>query len=125
MLDKQDKIWLENTMETKIKEALTVEVQMEIFDKETGIKETKKDTIYLPEFLVDYFSHIEGSLRGMQETVDHTKNRSVETKEGVKAIAEIFLGAEGNFKQLSEFLNFERQKQIEEKIKERVMNTCE
>ena len=118
MLTKSDKEFIRDT----IKESLTVQVQLEKWNKETGIKETKVDTVYLPAFLVDYFSHLEGSLRGMQETVDHTKNRSVETKDGVAALGSIMLQFESGIKDMMHFVDYTKQKQIEDKIKERLLD---
>ena len=112
MLSKSDKEFIKDT----IKEALTVKVQMERFNKDTGIKEIKIETVYLPEFLVDYFSHLEGALRGVQETTDHVKNRSNETKEAVKSMAQLFIGAEKNFMNLAGFIDYSKNKQIEKTL---------
>ena len=118
MLNKSDKKFIRDT----IKESLTVEVQMEKLNKDTGIKETKIDTIYLPEFLVDYFSHMEGALRGQQETLDHVKNRSLETKEGMAALGSIMLQFEDGIKKMLHFVDYTKQKQIENKIEKRLLN---
>jgi tryptophanyl-tRNA synthetase len=80
MLDKNDKKWLEEMIEKKIKKALTVKVKMERRrDINTGqplstpIMEILD--IYLPDFWVEYLPYYEGAMRGVQETTDHVKNK--------------------------------------------------
>ncbi len=112
MLNKKDKKFITEA----ITEALTSEVELTRFNKDTGKQETKIMNVYIPDFLVDYFSSMEGALRGMQETVDHTKNRTIETKEGVAALGNIMLQFEAGIKQMFQFLEYTKQRKIEDNI---------
>ena len=105
MLDKQDKQWLENTIERKITEALTVEVQYEKFDKERGLKELKTEDVYLPVWWVQYLPEFMGSFRGLQEDVNKASNKMMNTQEGLQAMADVLMNIEHGVKQFIEMGN--------------------
>jgi hypothetical protein len=83
-----------------IKEALTIEVRMEKFDQLNGIWEHKTEKVYIPTFWVEYLPKITAALRGMQEDVDHTKNRVAENVQRSDAIIGILLQSENAIKKL-------------------------
>lgn len=99
MLTDKDKKWLEELIENKIREALTVQVKMERNrDIETGqplaVPKIEIKDVYLPAHWVEFLPFYEASIRGVQETSDHVKN-------SVNNIAGIMLAMENGIKVIS------------------------
>ena len=118
MLSSKDKKWLEEMMEAKIKDALTVKVRFEKRrNLETGqplaVPEIEVRDVYLPAHWVEFLPFHEAALRGVQETSDHTKNNSLKSVQAAEAIAGIMLGFESNIKSIGHFTD-EVTKRIEQ-----------
>lgn len=104
-LDKNDKIWLENIIERKIQDALTVEVQYEKFDKERGLTERKTENVYLPVWWVQYLPEFMGAFRGLQEDTNKASNKMIDTQKGLQAMADVLMNIEHGVKQFIEMGN--------------------
>ena len=105
MLSTKDKKWLENIIEQKITNALTVEVQYECFNKEKGFMERKCQNEYLPVWWVKYLPDFMGALRGMQEDTNKANNKMISTTEGINGIADILINMEKGVKTFIEMAN--------------------
>jgi len=108
MLSRNDKKWLTEMMEAKIKEALTVKVRFEKKrNLETGqplaVPEIEVREVYLPAHWVEFLPFHEAALRGVQETSDHAKNNSVKSIQAVEAMSEIMIGVENQIKSIGQF----------------------
>jgi len=108
MLSRNDKKWLTEMMEAKIKEALTVKVRFEKKrNLETGqplaVPEIEVREVYLPAHWIEFLPFYEASLRGVQETTDHAKNNSVKSIQAVEAMAGIIIGVENQIKSIGQF----------------------
>lgn len=97
MLTRKDKDFIINA----IKEALSVEVQMERFDRINGVWEHKQEKVYLPELWVEYLPKYTGAIRGIQEDVDHMKNDIGSNTNKLQAVAGIFLQLENSLKSIA------------------------
>ena len=113
MLDKQDKIWLENTIERKIQEALTVEVQYERFDKEKGMKELKVEKEYLPVWWVEYLPGFLGATRGLQEDINKNNNKISKMDTKVSSIGNIFIQLEDSLRCIAALSDHVKQLEID------------
>lgn len=79
--------------------ALTRTLLVETGPKNQGDPEgkvTKEININMLDFWTEYAPKIEGALRGMQEDVDHTKNRVVEQSEKISAIGSVLIDMESS-----------------------------
>ena len=108
MLSKNDKKWLTEMMETKIKEALTVKVRFEKRrNMDTGqplaVPEIEVKDVYLPAHWVEFLPFYEAALRGVQETTDHAKNNSIKSVQAIEMISSIMLSMENNVKSIGQF----------------------
>ena len=106
MLTEKDKKWLEELIENKIREALTVQVKMERNrDIETGqplaVPKVEIKDVYLPAHWVEFLPFYEASIRGVQETSDHVKN-------AINNIAGIMIAMERGIKAVSYIANNNR-----------------
>lgn len=91
----------------EITAALTVKVRYEqVRDPETGqplaTPKIEVRDIYLPAHWVEMLPYLEGAIRGMQETTDKAVNRTIESHEAIRAMAELMIGAEENIKALAQ-----------------------
>jgi len=106
MLTDKDKKWLEEMVESKIREALTIQVKMERNrDIETGqplaVPKIEIKDVYLPAHWVEFLPFYEASIRGVQETSDHVKN-------AINNIAGIMIAMERGIKAVSYIANNNR-----------------
>lgn len=98
MLSKNDKKWIKETIQQiiqqELKEALTIEIQYEKFDKKRGIKELKTEKHFLPEWLAYYQPELIGAIQGMQVDIGKARNKMIGTAENVRLLIEIISQAE-------------------------------
>jgi hypothetical protein len=107
MLSKKDKEFLlkaiEESVDRKIKEALTVKVAFEqVRDPGTGqpLAVSKKEIrdVYLPAFWVEFLPFYEGAIRGMQEQVCLSQGSAANNTKAIEAMSSIMLTLEGSIK---------------------------
>lgn len=103
MLSKNDKQWLSQMMDEKIKDALTVKVRFEKKrNLETGqplaVPEIEVRDVYLPAHWVEFLPFHEAAMRGCQETVDKLKNNDDKYGKTIEAMAGIMLSMENEIK---------------------------
>jgi|GEM_PF-7015356 flagellar hook-basal body complex protein FliE len=96
MLSKKDKEWTKQTLAEEVRGALTVKVRMERRrDLATGqplaTPVIEVTDLYLPAFLSEYVPYLEGAMRGVQETSDHTRANVDKSAETIKAVAEVMI----------------------------------
>ena len=103
MLSKSDKQWLEKTIREVVTEVLTVEVQMERFNKEKGMKEFKIEKLFMPNAWVEYLPDHIGAIRGMQKDVNKSNNRALETKEIMRNMAGVILNLTESLRTIAEY----------------------
>lgn len=118
MLSKKDKEWIEEIIERKVYDALTVKMRMEkVRDEKTGqplaVKETKEEDVFLPAMLVQLISFNEGALRGMQEDMNKNNNKIEDFDTKLNAIAQIVIDTEDSLKKLA--MVTDRIKELEHK----------
>ncbi len=111
MLSKKDLEQIRTIIQEELKEALTVEVQYEKFDKIKGMKELKIEKHFMPAWIMDWQPHLIGALRGLQEDANKTNNKMVKTSEVVDKLKNIMLQTEDSLKCLATFSD--RIKEIE------------
>lgn len=96
MLSDLEKTWLLQQIKEAVKEALTVEMQVEkAIDDNTGQplphKEYRVEQVFLPAYFCQHLKFHEGAYRGMQETVDKVTNVSNRTADDVKLICQTLI----------------------------------
>lgn len=99
MLSKKDLDNIRTIIQEELKEALTIEVQLERFDKERGIKELKWEKRFLPEWLAHYQPELIGVLQGLQVDMGKARNKMIGTAENVGLLIQIISQSE-------QFLNY-------------------
>lgn len=94
MLSKKDLDNIRTIIQEELKEALTIEVQMEKFDKERGMKELKTEKRFLPEWLVYLQPELIGVLQGLQVDIGKARNKMIGTAENVGLLIQIISQSE-------------------------------
>lgn len=109
MFISEDKLkkWIQDA----VIEALTVEIDWEkTKDEKTGLPlkhpERRREKVFLPAFITQLLPYHEGSLRGMQETVDREVKNSIAFANKVEAIGNILLGHEENLLKFARFIAY-------------------
>lgn len=92
-LTKDDKKWLTKAIKKAVKDELTVEMQWEqVKDEESGQPlahpKLRIEKVFLPSYFAQHLKFHEGAYRGMQETVDNSKNISAKIGRDVELIGE-------------------------------------
>ena len=115
MLNKKDKIWIEETFKKLITEALTVEVRFEQKrDPETGVplkvaKEFTKE-VYLPAHWIEFLPFYEQAINLCQDSAQKAQNRAgeakriaIETGDKIDVVGKLYLDLERPLKVLAAF----------------------
>jgi len=98
MLSKKDLDQIRTIIQEELKDALTIEIKYEKFDKEKGMKELITKKFHLPVWLADQFPHLTGALRGMQADTNKANNRMIDTAVNVQMFNQIMLDNENALK---------------------------
>ena len=98
MLSKKDLSNIRTIIQEELKDALTIGIKHDKFDKNTGIKEVIIKEFHLTVWLADQFPYLVGALRGMQSDTNKANNRMISTADSVKALNKIMIDNENALK---------------------------
>ena len=96
MLSKKDKEEIRQMIQEELKAALFRKITIERGPRKQGDPEKviKEEEWNVLDFLAAYLPRIEASMRGMQEDLDHTKNKVETYNRKLEAVGQTLLGME-------------------------------
>ncbi|MBW2024364.1 MAG: hypothetical protein JRH08_00745 [Deltaproteobacteria bacterium] len=96
MLSKKDKEEIRQMIQEELKAALFRKITIERGPRKQGDPEKviKEEEWNVLDFLAAYLPRIEAAMRGMQEDLDHTKNKVETYNRKLEAVAQTLLGME-------------------------------
>ncbi len=98
MLSKKDLKEIRTIVQEELKEALTIKIQYEKYNKEKGMKELMVKDFHLSVWLAEQFPDLVGALRGMQKDTGKTNNRILTITDNLKIVNKTLLDSEKSFK---------------------------